>query len=291
MTNKIRFSIAKQDIVEHFSRSGRIVYSRDDISDILEGNRDFWRLTQSLTVDQFIDLLRENTILKRHCFRFKSMTITRYSWGKADIIDLALSFRKGAYLTHYSAVSYHGLTEQFPKAIYINVEQSEKEKMHNELSQPQIDHAMQKPTRLSNNYANYRGRTVYMLNGEYTDSLGVLSYEADNLPVTDMERTLIDITVRPEYSGGIYEVLQAFEFAAGQVSINKLLSYLKRLNYVYPYHQCIGFYMKTAGNFSNNQIDLVRKIEKPYRFYLIHGMEEKTFSKEWNLYYPANLSI
>ena len=291
MTIQTRFSIAKQDIIKYFEKFGKKIYSKDELSDILNGNREFWRLTKSLTVDQFVELLRESTPLTRHNFNFKSLTITRYSWGKADVLDLALSFKRNGYLSHYSAVSYHGLTEQIPKTIYINVEQSEKEKKNSELNQSQIDLALLKPTRLSQNYANYRGRKVFLLNGQHTDLLGVISYEGDNLPVTNIERTLIDITVRPEYSGGISEVLKAFDEAAEFVSVNKLLSYLKKLDFTYPYHQCIGFYMKVSGSFANNQLDLVRKLEKPHKFYLIHGIEDKAFSKEWNLYYPSSLSI
>ena len=38
--------------------------------------------------------------------------------------------------------------------------------------------------------------------------------------VTDLERTLIDIAVRPEYAGGVYEVLNVYRLAKGKVSAN-----------------------------------------------------------------------
>jgi hypothetical protein len=37
--------------------------------------------------------------------------------------------------------------------------------------------------------------------------------EALGIPVTNLERTLIDITVRPDYAGGVQNVLDAFRIA------------------------------------------------------------------------------
>ena len=44
----------------------------------------------------------------------------------------------------------------------------------------------------------------------------------DGLAITNIERTLIDATVRPLYSGGVYEVFEAYRRAAEHISVNKL---------------------------------------------------------------------
>ena len=41
--------------------------------------------------------------------------------------------------------------------------------------------------------------------------------------LTDVERTLIDITVRPHYAGGVYQVKEAFETARERVSVGRLI--------------------------------------------------------------------
>ena len=70
----------------------------------------------------------------------------------------------------------------------------------------------------------------------------------ENLEVTNLERTLIDITVRPPYAGGIRnEVLQAYRAARDRASVDRLMSILDELSYVYPYHQAVGFLMEAAG--------------------------------------------
>ncbi|MFO7658400.1 MAG: type IV toxin-antitoxin system AbiEi family antitoxin [Bacteroidales bacterium] len=291
MENKTRFSIAKSDIIHCFNELGVKVFSRDDISLILSKNRAFWRLTQSLTVEKFIELMLAGTELHKHETKFPTHKIVRYSWGVIDVLDLALSLNKNGYLSHFSAISFHGLTEQVPKSIYVNVEQSIKNPPSEELKQEHIDNALLKPPRLSNNYAVFNDLRIYLLNGMHTNQLGVELNNEKNIRVTNIERTLIDITIRPEYSGGIFEVIKAFENASEIVSINKLVSYLKKLNYRYPFHQCVGFYMMASRKYRDNQLKLIHVLPMPYKFYLTHGIKKKQFSKEWNLYYPNDLEF
>jgi hypothetical protein len=65
-----------------------------------------------------------------------------------------------------------------------------------------------------------------------------------------------------------------------------MLAMLKKLNYTYPYHQAIGFYLQRAGNYREAQIQLLKKFDFKYDFYLDHGMRNLEYSKEWKLYYP-----
>ena len=84
-----------------------------------------------------------------------------------------------------------------------------------------------------------------------TNNLGVIFFkdrEGGSIPTTNIERTLIDIAVRPVYSGGVFEVLKAYKMAKDKVSINKLAAYLKKIGYVYPYHQVVGFYLEKSGD-------------------------------------------
>jgi len=122
-----------------------------------------------------------------------------------------------------------------------------------------------------------------------TGNLGVVEAngpDGEKIRVTDVERTLIDITVRPGYSGGVFEVLKAFRNAKGKVSINRLQAMLKRLDYVYPYHQAVGFYLVRAGVYDDSAIRLLRKFGMKYDFYLTYDMKDPQYSKEWRLFFP-----
>ena len=288
MTN-IRLQIAKQDIVRFFEAQPNKVFTRSQIIQILSRSREFWRVSDSTTVNKFITFLLEETKLKEIKFAFPSRREIRYMWGEVSIYELALCLKPDSYFTHYTAVFFHELTEQIPSTIYLNHEQVPKHYRERELEQSSIDMAFERPVRVSNNIAAYKDQKICVLNGMYTGKLGVIQIEGprgEQIQVTDVERTLIDATVRPVYSGGVFEVLNAYRLAKGKVSVNKLAAMLKKLNYTYSYHQAVGFYLERAGVYRDSLIALLRKFERKYDFYLTHQMKEKSYSKAWRLYYP-----
>ena len=289
MRKSTRFQIAKRDIVSFFDREAEGILDIYSISRILEQNREFWRLPASLTPSKFIKLLTESTNLKRHELNFPRKRYVKFTWGDQSVYELALSLERGSYFTHYTALYWHNLTDQIPKTIYVNFEQTPKRHAPQRLLQVNIDRALRNAQRESKNIAMVGDFRACMLNGKYTDKLGVteiVTDEKERLILTDIERTLIDIVVRPAYSGGIYEVLNAYKRAAKRVSINKLCAMLRKLKYIYPYHQAIGFYLERAGVYREAQIGLLKRFDFEYDFYMTHQMKETEYSKEWRLYYP-----
>jgi hypothetical protein len=126
------------------------------------------------------------------------------------------------------------------------------------------------------------------LSGKQTGNLGVVvlpDSQGDTLRVTGLERTLIDIVVRPEYSGGPYQVLEAYKSAKNKMSVNTLLATLKKLDYMYPYHQAIGFYMQKAG-YEPDRLMRIHRLGMEHDFYLAHSIGETTYDPMWRLHYP-----
>lgn len=267
------------------------VYLERDIKEILDENRYRWLLPNILTLDNFTNFLIERNIIKSLEIEIKNKKVKRYISGNVSNFSIALSLEKNSYLCHYSAIYLHNLTENIPKNIYINVEQKDKGLKNNEnLIQENIDRAFSRPMRLTNKICTINDSKVFILNGKNVQNIGVkeLYFEDEVLKITNMERTLIDITVRPSYAGGVNEVLNAYILAKGKISVNKLLSILKTLNYTYPYHQSIGFYLEKAG-YSEKVIKLVEKIEIKNDFYLTYQMKEKEYSKKWRLFFPRGI--
>jgi len=287
--NKTRFTISKPDIIAAFDVNKHSVFKKADIEVILNENREFWRLTQGTTTLKFINFLLEHASLKRINFKFPHRNEVIYTWGERSIYEAAKILRPESYFSHYTSMYFNELTEQLPKTIFVNYEQSKKIIKSGTLAQDRIDNAFRGRVRTSNTIAEVGDYKICLLNGKYTNKLGVIEYRGSQnelLYITNIERTLIDITVRPVYSGGVSEVLRAYKFAKGKVSINKLCSMLQQINYIYPYHQAIGFYLERSGVYSKSQIELLRKFDIKYKFYLAHDMGDTDYSEEWKLYYP-----
>lgn len=288
---KTRLDIAKKDIVDLFDKAPRHALSRSDIGKILKENRSFWRLAQSTTRENFIAYLCKKAKLQEIVLKFPGMEKKIYVWGTPSLYEIFSAIDRRAYFSHYTAVYYHGLTEQIPNAYYLTVELSEKRRPSEPLSQENITNAFSKEVRESKNVAKYNGFEVFLLSGKFSKKIGVEEIHKSgesSLMVTNLERTLIDIVVRPNYSGGIFEVLNAYRNASEKVSINKLYSILKKLDYIYPYHQAIGFMLQRAG-YKSTRFNLLKRFEMAHDFYLLHSMTNPAYSKEWKLFYPKGL--
>jgi len=284
-----RIQIAKKDIIKHFDNLSQKVFDKVQISEIYAKNREFWRLSISMSVEDFIEFLAKNSKMKIVKLKFPSRAITKYTWGKVSLYQILMNLRPKCYFTHYTAMFFHEVTEQIPKVIYVNAEQTPKPKSRFPLEQSRIDTAFKRRARLSSNITEYGGYKICLLNGMFTGNAGVTEMpgpKGEILHVTDVERTLIDITVRPQYAGGVFEVLKAFKNAHKKVSVNRLTAMLRKINYTYPYHQAIGFYMEKAGVYSASQVELLAKFDITFDFYLAHQLDSPHYSAKWRLYLP-----
>lgn len=288
MAVRSRLSISKNDIISAIEATGKRVFVRAELDQLLARNRAYWRLTHNTTTNKFIEYLLANTQMAVHKFDLPHRPTVRYSWGTVPILELVQSLRPEGYFTHFTAVQVHGLTEQLPKTIYLNFEQR-LSGGGGRLTQEAIDRAFKAACRVSSNVTEYGDQRICVLNGQNTGQLGVEAVQtSDNATIraTCIERTLIDVAVRPIYCGGSFEVARIFAEASGRFSVNRLVSYLHKLNFTYPYHQAIGFYLDHSGLYSKAQLDLLRQFEIHFDFYLAHKMGETEYVPEWRLFVP-----
>lgn len=289
--NRSRLQIAKQDILAFFAAQPRKVFKLREISAFLSAERGGWRLAQSTTVEVFIKFLLKTGELKKHTFEFPNRPETLYVWGDVPTLEVLQHLKAKSYFSHYTAMRLHGLTEQVPKTVYISYERSELSATNaSELDQTAIDDAFRRPARVSNNEVEFGNQRIVLLNSAFTGLEGVISRPAgpssnELVRVTNIERTLIDAAVRPVYSGGVYEVAKAFEQAKEAVSVNAMGAMLRKLEYGYPYHQAIGFYLERAG-YRSSLLELMRRFPMKFDFYLTHEMAETSFDKTWRLHVP-----
>jgi predicted transcriptional regulator of viral defense system len=301
--------VVRKQIESTFRGQARRVLSQQDVFDLIKEHHEHWRLDKSFNEEQIKSMFEANDVweigtatpraillglvrhgvLKRTQLPFPHRGYTRFSIGEYSIFELLQSLDQNAYFTHYTAVQLHGLTEQIPKAIYLNVEQFATGGA-GQLSQESIDRAFKGKPRITNNVIEYDGRRVFKLNGMNTNKLGVTTMTVDEssvpIAVTNIERTLIDITVRPMYAGGVSEVAKAYAAAAEHCSVNKIAAYLRKLNFTYPYHQAIGYYLERSDAYAADQVELLARLPMEFDFYLSYQMKNTDYSKRWRLYIP-----
>lgn len=284
-----RIHVAVPAIASFFDGSHKHVYMEGELSAVLGQNRATWKLPDYINTNQFIGFLVDTgklSVAQVASEHYRSAT--RYIWGTASPFAVALSLRSSAYLSHGTAVFLHGLTDQIPRTIYINKEQSAKPRPTSPLTPESLDRAFSSQQRRSAYTFTYENWTMVLLSGKNTGRLEVGPITADtgeSIDVTRLERTLIDITVRPVYAGGIYQVLEAFKAAKERISVNTLLATLKKLDYVYPYHQAIGFYMERAG-YEQSRTERLLRLGISLDFYLAHGIKDRDYDPRWRLFYP-----
>lgn len=215
----------------------------------------------------------------------------RYALPGATDFEIALSLHTSAYLCHASAAFLHGLTDEVPQTFYVNVEQSEKTAPEGQLYQDAVDRAFRNEQRSSRCAFVLDSRRFVQLAGKRCGRHGVLDVlvEPQNssraVPCTGLERTLVDLVVRPGYGGGVQRVISAFTACRDRTSVSRLLACLRALDYRYPYHQALGFYLERAG-FAATHLDRLRAMSRPVKFYLTYGMREPEFDAGWDVYHP-----
>ncbi len=217
----------------------------------------------------------------------------RYVWREATTFEIATSLRKDSYLSHSTAVFLHGLTDHVPQTQYVNAEQSPKAAPSGRVTQASLDRAFRASQRLSR-LAYIHGKTrIVIISGKSTDRFGVVPVtvaDGRTVDTTDLERTLVDLVVRPAYGGGVHQVLSVFRAAVSRASIPKIVRTLDALDYIYPYHQALGFYLERAGA-SEADLKPLRQRSMRLKFYLAHGLKDPALDHSWRIYVPKRLQL
>jgi predicted transcriptional regulator of viral defense system len=139
----------------------------------------------------------------------------------AHEFEVAMTLVSPAAISHWSALHYHGLTEQAPRKVFVLTT--------TDASVPRVRSTTVK--RISNGYPI--GDTVYQFvqvkPERYFGVEKVWIGEA-RVRVTDPERTLLDGLSMPQYCGDFAEVLHAFEVRGKHLDVERIVQYACQLD-------------------------------------------------------------
>jgi len=277
----------------YFKQETNKVYSPTQIGQHLTNIKKVSKLPKRSKTSEMTEFLESSGKLKRIELTFPSKKYTRYTWGEKSIYEILLSLDVNSYYSHLSALYFHKLLDLDATEIYLNIEQSPKREYINTMMQENINKAFSRLPRITNNVTNYMQNKIYLLNGKNTGKLGVISMKGphkEKIFLTDIERTLIDIAIRPQYSGGVSNVLNVYRKVIQNISAERILKMLTKLKYLYPYHQTIGFYLDNAGLKKDSTI-FRKKCRIEYDFYLTYQIDKPEYCEKWRIFYPKDLLI
>lgn len=286
ITNEMDKFLKKKPLIDAIINTAKHqVLSNIEFEGLVSRTNEIWGL-KSLPRNEIRKfLLNEYSFIKDQIIGENSYDIYYLPNSKIDFFDVAAVRSRGSYFSHYSAVYINNLTLQIPKQIYLTLERKSLYLNDNILKQENIDRVFSKPPRITSDKRNYKNFDINFINGQCQNLIGITKFR-DRYAVSDIERTLIDISVRPFYSGGITQVLEAFINAKDKLDTKKLIDYYSQLNYTYPYHQVIGFYLEKAGYCKEIYNEFLNFDDLDFNFYLTYNILHKEFSKKWHLYYP-----
>ncbi len=134
--------------------------------------------------------------------------------------EIAMALVAPAAISHWSALSHHGLTEQAPRRVFV---------LTNARSVPRV-----RGTRSRGTEGGYLvGGTTYQfvqVKSERFFGIEDVWVNESRIKMTDPERTLLDGLMMPQYCGDFAEVLHAFEIRAPKLDVERIISYALRLD-------------------------------------------------------------
>ncbi len=141
-----------------------------------------------------------------------------------------------AAISHWSALHYHGLTEQVPRRVFILTT--------TEATVPRI-RKMSKHRPGGYPVGGMVYQFVQVKPERYFGTQQVWIGEA-RVTITDPERTLLDGLSKPEYCGDLAEVLQAFDVRGDALDVNRIIEYALKLDVITA--KRLGWVLEQQGN-------------------------------------------
>lgn len=184
--------------------------------------------------------------------------------------EIAMALVNPAAISHWSALHYHGLTEQAPRRVFVLT-----------TTGALIPRARSRDKGPSER--GYRlGETVYQfvqVKREHYFGMEKVWMGEAQVMVTDPERTLLDGLDSPQYCGDFGEVLHAFQVRSPHLDLDRIISYAQRLNLAIA--KRLGWVLESLGvDFS--KLDVLAKIRtKGYRVLDSTGPRKGPCNRHW----------
>ncbi|GAA0725852.1 hypothetical protein GCM10009430_32130 [Aquimarina litoralis] len=184
--------------------------------------------------------------------------------------DIAFHNFDHGYLSHYSALEKFGFVNASKRSVYLTCD---------------FKFYREKGFRIF-----VDNKTIFKMvcikEKSKNSEIGIIRKpEISRYPFTDLERTLIDCIVYPQFSGGLLIVQEVFEKAKYFIDIKKIIQYVDVMNIDFPIYQLIGYLLTRSGGNIKNIHFLEKKISL-FDYYVKYCSNEREYCPKWKVYYP-----
>ncbi len=167
--------------------------------------------------------------------------------------EVAMALVSPAAVSHWSALHFHGLTEQIPGTVFV-------------LTTTRVFTPRVRGSRTESHAAEFVAgdavfRFVQVKPERYFGTMETWVGEA-RVTITDPERTLLDGLSMPRYCGDFAEVLHAFEVRGRELDIDRIIGYALRLDAAAS--KRLGWVLESLGIANSS---LARLEERPIKGY------------------------
>lgn len=188
----------------------------------------------------------------------------------AHEFEIAMALVSPAAISHWSALHYHGLTEQTPRKVFVltttggSVPRSRSTRPPSEdtgylIGDTTYQFVQVKPERF------FGTETVWVGEARVT--------------ITDPERTLIDGLTKPQYCGDFAEVLYAFQIRGDALNLGRIIGYALKLDAATA--RRLGWILEQQGTLPARLEPLTRVEIKGYRTLDPTGPRNGPCNRRW----------
>jgi len=178
---------------------------------------------------------------------------------KPDKFLLASKIKDEYYISHHSALEFHGLAQTIHNRVYIT-------------------------SKTAGRSFTYSGIEYKIITSKHFFGFEKTNHLNSTITVSDREKTILDCIRSPKYAGGWEELMKSLE-RIPEIDIETLLIYLQKIDENSLY-QKTGFILEYIDleNFEEISDELLSKVGK--RTYYIDKEKDSYYVKRWNLMVP-----
>src|SRR3989338_10269205 len=185
--------------------------------------------------------------------------------------EIAMALVSPAAISHWSAMSHHGLTEQVPRRVFV---------LTTARAVPRV--RGKKKAGVETGYPV--GDTVYQfvqIKPERFFGVEQVWVHEARISITDPERTLLDGLMAPQYCGDFAEVLHAFELRAPKLDLERIINYALKLDTATA--KRLGWILERQG-IASDRLESLRVLPvKGYRLLDPSGTHQGRYEARWML--------